>query len=141
MPFPSGVVYKWSAWNAQLLNSLFFYSAFNIDAITVSFPGMRSRNPQILLLLFWTTIQSLHIWLDLPTFPPCECISFFMQLNSRKKRRKWRESHLTFTLFRWQTLFHLQLPYKTQIKPLFFPIYFIICWSFGEIEGSSRNKA
>lgn len=33
-----------------------FYLAFNTDAITICFPGMKSMNTQIFLLLFLTTI-------------------------------------------------------------------------------------
>lgn len=133
MPFPSGVAYKWSCWSAQLLNSLFFIQFLMLMPLQFVFQELNE------LLLRHSEL--LHIWLEISPHFQLVSLSNSSSSNSRKEKH-WTESRLTFTLFHWQTYFHLQLPYRTQTKLFFFfPIYFIISLSFSEIENSSRNKA
>lgn len=79
----------------------YFFFRFNIDAMTVYFPETKSTNSQIFLLLFLTAILD-HYPTGWKSYNMSTLWMFliFHTVNFQKERKKkWRQSHLTFTLF------------------------------------------
>lgn len=121
-----------------LLKGLFFYSVFNTDAITVCFPGMKSTNPQTFLLLFLTAILDHYTFGEKsPNISNVSYFSYSQILKRLRKKNKKKKEKITFNFhtFPLANTFHLQLPYRTQIRHthtpthLFFLFTSLFAWA------------
>lgn len=67
---------------------------------------------------------SLHIWWEISQHFHTMNVSYFSYSQIPKKlkkiKKKWRESHLTFILFHWQTLSTSNFLTEHKLTPLFF---------------------